>query len=264
MVSLNQINQQDMYSSQKSILHAIDSRIKLAVVILIILFAVTSDNFTVFLTLEIYLLLLIVISKISLKAALIRVLLILPFGFFIAVFQPFIQPGEILYTLPLGIHITLEGILFAEILLARLIISITSIVLFSYITPMKDIAEAFRKLHFPSEFAMIFSLFVRFIFLFYDELLNILRAHASRGFSLKNKTSCLWKLKQIGYLFLIIFIKAYDKGEIIYKSMAGRCYNSNSTIYTSDDNLSKNSILYLLISVSIIGILIILEYIHII
>lgn len=264
MVSLNQLNQQDMYSTQNSILHDIDSRIKLVVLVLIILFAVSSDNFIVFLTLEIYLLLLIIISKISLKDALIRVLLILPFGFFIAIFQPFIQPGEILYTLPLGIHITLEGILFAQILLARLIISITSIVLFSYITPMKDIAEAFRRLHFPNEFAMIFSLFVRFIFLFYDELSSIQQAQASRGFSLKNKTPYRWKLKQVGYLFLMMFLKAYDKGEIIYKSMASRCYNSNSTIYTSNDNLSRNSILYLLIPILIISILIILQYIHII
>lgn len=201
MVSVEELRKQEYMSNQNGILHNIDSRIKLIVLILIILFAVTSSNYMVFLVLELYLIILILISRISLKDALIRVILILPFGFFIAIFQPFIQPGEVLYTLPFGINITLQGLLFAELLMARLTVSVTSIVLFSYITPMKDIAEAFRRLHMPNEFAMIFSLFVRFIFLFYDELTSIRQAQSSRCFSLTNSTPYMWKLKQVGYLF---------------------------------------------------------------
>ncbi len=264
MVGINELQKQELLSNQNSILHNIDSRIKLIVLILIILFAVTSSNYLVFLTLEIYLLLLIWISRISMKDALIRVLLILPFGFFIAIFQPFIQPGDILYTLPLGINVTLQGILFAELLIARLVISITSIVLFSYITPMKDIAEAFRRLHMPNEFAMIFSLFVRFIFLFYDELNSIRRAQASRGFSLTNNTPYLWKIKQVGYLFLMMFLRAYERGESVYASMASRGYNSESKIYYKKDKLSVNSILYLAIPILIMISLTLLQYFHII
>lgn len=264
MVSISELQQQEILSSQDSILHNIDSRIKLIVLVLIILFAVTSSNYTIFLVLEAYLLILIYISGISLKDALMRVLLILPFGLFIAIFQPFIQPGEILYSLPFGINITLEGIAFAQLLLSRLVISITSIVLFSYITPMKDIAEAFRRLHMPPEFAMIFSLFVRFLFLFYDELNTIRQAQASRCFSLSNKTPYLWKVKQMGYLFLMMFLRAYDRGEKVYESMASRGYNSESQIYYSKEKLSTQSKLYLIIPIVIIIILTILQYFHII
>ncbi|HIH36108.1 MAG TPA: cobalt ECF transporter T component CbiQ [Methanosphaera sp.] len=264
MVSISELQQQEILSSQDSILHNIDSRIKLIVLVLIILFAVTSSNYTIFLVLEAYLLILIYISGISLKDALMRVLLILPFGLFIAIFQPFIQPGEILYSLPFGINITLEGIAFAQLLLSRLVISITSIVLFSYITPMKDIAEAFRRLHMPQEFAMIFSLFVRFLFLFYDELNTIRQAQASRCFSLSNKTPYLWKVKQMGYLFLMMFLRAYDRGEKVYESMASRGYNSESQIYYSKEKLSTQSKLYLIIPIVIIIILTILQYFHII
>lgn len=262
MVGINELNKQEFLSNQNSILHDIDSRIKLIVLVLIILFAVTSSNYFVFLVLEVYLLSLIYVSGISLKDALIRVLIILPFGFFIAIFQPFIQPGDVLYTLPLGINITLQGILFAELLLARLIISITSIVLFSYITPMQDIAEAFRRLHMPNEFAMIFSLFVRFIFLFYDELNSIRQAQASRCFSLSNSTPYLWKLKQVGYLFLMMFLRAYERGESVYASMASRGYNSESQIYYSKEGLSLNSIIYLIIPILIMIILILLQHFH--
>ena len=125
MVSISELRQQEYLSNQDSILHNVDSRIKLIVLVLIILFAVTSSNYIVFVILEAYLLLLIYLSGISVKDALMRVLLILPFGLFIAIFQPFIQPGDVLYTLPLGIKITLQGIQFAELLLARLVISIS-------------------------------------------------------------------------------------------------------------------------------------------
>ncbi|WP_323735485.1 cobalt ECF transporter T component CbiQ [Methanosphaera sp. ISO3-F5] len=264
MVSINELRQQEYLSNQNSILHNIDSRIKLIVLIITILFAVTSSNYIVFIILEIYLISLIAISRISIKDALIRVLLILPFGLFIAIFQPFVHPGQVLYTLPLGINITLEGIEFAELLMARLTISVTSIVLFSYITPMKDIAEAFRRLHVPNEFAMIFSLFVRFIFLFYDELNSIRQAQASRCFALSNNTPYMWKVKQIGYLFLMMFLRAYERGETVYASMASRGYNSESTIYYSKEKLSTNSKLYLIIPIILIIILITLQYLRII
>ncbi len=264
MVSIGELQQQEYLSGQDSVLHNVDSRIKLIVLVLIILFAVTSTNYIVFLVLEAYLLLLIYISGISLKDAIIRVLLILPFGLFIAIFQPFIQPGDVLYTLPFGIHVTLQGLQFAQLLLSRLVISITSIVLFSYITPMKDIAEAFRRLHMPNEFAMIFSLFVRFLFLFYDELNTIRQAQASRCFSMTNKTPYLWKVKQTGYLFLMMFLRAYDRGEKVYSSMASRGYNSESHIYYSKEKLSLQSKLYVAIPAIIMVILILLQHFHII
>ncbi len=260
MVSINELKKQEKLSNQGGLLHDVDSRIKLIVLVLIILFAVSSNSYIVFGILEIYLLLLVIISGISLKDALLRVLVILPFGFFIAIFQPFVQPGVILYSLPFGINVTLEGIQFAELLMSRLIISITSIVLFSYITPMQDVAFAFRKLHLPNEFGMIFSLFVRFLFLFYDELLEIRQAQASRCFSLTNNTPYTWKLKQVGYLFFSMFLKAYERGETVYSSMASRGYSSESSIYTSSEKLSKTSIIYLVLPIIIMIILGVLQY----
>ncbi|MDO5825104.1 MAG: cobalt ECF transporter T component CbiQ [Methanosphaera sp. rholeuAM130] len=264
MVSASALMEQELLSSKDSVLHNIDSRVKLIVLILTILFAVTTTNYTILLIVEIYLLLLVVIAKIPLKQAIIKVLVILPFGVFIALFQPFIQPGDVLYSLPFGINVTLQGLQFAQLLLSRLVISITAIVLFSFITPMKSIAEAFRRLHMPNEFAMIFSLFVRFIFLFYDEFESIRQAQSSRCFSLSNKTPYTWKLKQVGYLFLMMFIRSYEQGESVYNSMASRGYSASSTIYYSNEKLSLNSIIYLVFPIILFAILTILNYLHMI
>jgi cobalt/nickel transport system permease protein len=264
MVSASALMEQELLSSKDSVLHNVDSRIKLIVLILTILFAVTTTNYTILLILEIYLIILLIISRIPLKQAFIKVLIILPFGLFIALFQPFIQPGDVLYSLPFGINITLQGLQFAQLLLSRLVISVTSIVLFSFITPMQSIAEAFRRLHMPNEFAMIFSLFVRFIFLFYDEFESIRQAQSSRCFGLTNKTPYKWKVKQYGYLFLMMFIRSYEQGESVYNSMASRGYSASSTIYYKKEKLSFNSILYLAIPVLLIIILSILNYMHMI
>lgn len=264
MVSVEELLKQEYTARIDSPIHQVDTRFKLIVLVLVILFAVTSTKPIVFIILELYLILLILIARIPLKEALFKVLIILPFGLFIAIFQPFIQPGEILYTLPFNIHITLEGLEFAQLLMSRLLVSITSIVLFSFITPMKDMAEALRQLHVPNEFAMIFSLFVRFIFLFYDQLQSIRQAQSSRCFSLTNDTPYMWRVKQVGYLFLMMFIRAYEQGERVYNSMASRGYNSDSTLYYSNEKISLNSILYLVIPVIIIISIIILNYMHII
>ena len=243
MVSASALMEQELLSSKDSVLHNVDSRIKLIVLILTILFAVTTTNYTILLILEIYLIILLIISRIPLKQAFIKVLIILPFGLFIALFQPFIQPGDVLYSLPFGINVTLQGLQFAQLLLSRLVISVTSIVLFSFITPMQSIAEAFRRLHMPNEFAMIFSLFVRFIFLFYDEFESIRQAQSSRCFGLTNKTPYKWKVKQYGYLFLMMFIRSYEQGESVYNSMASRGYSASSTIYYKKENSAIHSLI---------------------
>ncbi len=246
MVSLNKLQQQDTFSGRSSILHDLDGRVKLIAMILIIVFAVSTNNFLIFLILELYLIALILISKIPFKDAMLKVLVILPFGLFIAIFQPFVHPGHVIYALPLGINVTTEGLLFGELLTARFFISVTSIVLFSFITPMQEVAQSMRQLGMPNEFAMIFSLFVRFIFMFYDQLISIRRAQASRGFSVHSKkTSYKWKVKQVGYLFLMMFLRSYEQGEKVFNSMTSRGYSMDSVIYNSSNGLSRNSILYL-------------------
>jgi len=84
MVSVNALIQQERISDSNSTLHNVDSRIKLIVLILVIVFTVTSTNYSVFLVLELYLLSLFIIAKVPIKEALLKVLVILPFGLFIA------------------------------------------------------------------------------------------------------------------------------------------------------------------------------------
>ena len=101
-------------------------------------------------------------------------------------FQPFIHPGNVIWTYSF-LQITDAGLNWTILLLARLIVSLTAIVLLSSISPMQEVVQSFRKLGMPRDLAMILSIMVRFLFIFYDELRIVREAQKSRNFDIHNK-----------------------------------------------------------------------------
>ncbi|HEX7468415.1 MAG TPA: cobalt ECF transporter T component CbiQ, partial [Methanobacterium sp.] len=214
---------------------------------------------------EIYLLFLIYLSHISFKTALKRILLLLPFGGLIIVFQPFVHPGTVIYTLPFGINIYYQGLMFGILLMSRLIVSLTSIVLLSSISPMQEVVQSFRKLGMPKEFAMIFSLMIRFLFMFYDELHRIRHAQKARNFDIFNKkTTYIWRMKQLAYTIAMMFLRSYERGETVYFSMLSRGYSENSSIYTDNNKLRSADFYFIGITLSFIVCLEFMNYLMII
>ena len=92
-----------------------------------------------------------------------RLLMLLPFGGAIIIFQPFIQPGNIIWSYS-WLHITDFGLNWAILLLVRMIVSLTAIIIYSSTTPLQEMASSFRKLKMPRDLAMILSIMVRFLF----------------------------------------------------------------------------------------------------
>lgn len=232
MNGVGSVRELEKETDKDSPLHSMDGRIKLILLIFIIVYAVFSTQIIVMVFLEIYLLMLILISNVSFKTTVTRVLLLLPFGGFIIAFQPFIHPGNVIWTGAFGIQITDAGLMWAALLMSRLIVALTSIVLLSSISPMQEVVESFRKLGMPREFAMIFSLMIRFLFMFYDELHRISHAQKARCFDAFNKKlPYKWRMKQLGYTVAMMFLRAYEQGETVYLSMASRGFSDKSRLY---------------------------------
>lgn len=124
------VNTLEREARKDSIVHNLDSRVKLIMTLMVIVYSVYTSDFLVLLLLEIYILSLVFLSKISLSYYFKRIIYILPFGGFIAIFQPFIKPGTVLYALYFGINITYEGTIFGILLLSRLVVCISMIILF--------------------------------------------------------------------------------------------------------------------------------------
>ncbi|GAA5819632.1 MAG: cobalt ECF transporter T component CbiQ [Methanobrevibacter sp. CfCl-M3] len=247
------VNTLEREARKKSVIHNLDSRIKLIMTLILIVYSVYTTKLLNLLLIEIYIIFLVLLSKISLKYYFKRIVYILPFGGFIAIFQPFIRPGDILYTLPFGLSVSSQGIQFGILLLSRLTVSISMIVLFSSSTPMNSIINAMRRLGFPKVLAMILSMTVRYLFVFFDELDNIKNAQKSRCFNIWNReVSYIWILRQVGYSIMMIFLNSFEKGEKIYFSMLSRGYNGEANQYIEEHSIENIDCCALILTIAII------------
>ena len=187
-----------------------------------------------------------------------RLLMLLPFGGAVIIFQPFIQPGNIIWSYS-WLHVTDAGLNWGILLFVRLLVCLTAIIIYSSTTPLQEMASSFRKLKMPRDLAMILSIMVRFLFLFVDELAAIRKSQKSRNFSIHGKnTPYKWRVKQVGYTIGMMFLKAYEQGERVHKSMVSRGFSDASEMFDEKKSPEKSDYLYLL---TIIIIVIVLEII---
>lgn len=258
MADITQTLKLDDIASGDSIIHNLNGPVKLISAIIIIVFTVFSQQIIVPIIMEIFLLLILYLSKVSIKGAFKRIALLLPFGGAIIIFQPFIYPGNVLWAYS-WIQITDTGLNWAILLFGRVITSLTAIVLLSSTSPMQEIVASFRKLKMPKELAMILSITVRFLFVFIDELTTIRNAQKSRNFNIHSKlVPYRWIVKQVGYTIAMMFLKSYEQGERVHKSMVSRGFSDTSQLFNEKTQLEKSDYIYL---ISIITLMIVIEVI---
>ena len=176
----------------------------------------------------------------------------------IIIFQPFIQPGNIIWSYS-WLHITDFGLNWAILLFVRMIVCLTTIIIYSSTTPLQEMASSFRKLKMPRDLAMILSIMVRFLFLFIDELTSIRKSQKSRNFNIHSKnTPYKWRVKQVGYTIGMMFLKSYEQGEHVHRSMVSRGFSDASEMFDEKKSPEKSDYAFI---ISIILIIIILEII---
>ncbi|WP_299525698.1 cobalt ECF transporter T component CbiQ [uncultured Methanobrevibacter sp.] len=260
MVDITQTLKLDDIASGDSVIHNLDGRVKLISTVLIIIFTVFSDKLIVPIIMELFLLIILFLSKIPKKEIIKRLLLLLPFGGFIIIFQPFIHSGNILWTYS-WMQITDTGLNWGILLLARLITSLTAIIILSSTSPLQEIVASFRKLKMPKELAMILSITVRFLFVFIDELTTIKNAQKSRNFNIhSNLVSYKWRLRQVGYTIAMMFLKSYEQGERVHKSMVSRGFSDMSHLFNEKRHLEKSDYIYMILLILIMIIIEVILY----
>ena len=235
MVDITQIMRFDDLASKNSPIHNLEGRIKLISTIFVILVCVVSKEIFIPIILEILLLIILKIADLSYIDSAKRLLMLLPFGGAIIIFQPFIQPGNIIWSYS-WLHVTDVGLNWAILLLVRMIVCLTAIIIYSSTTPLQEMASSFRKLKMPRDLAMILSIMVRFLFLFVDELAAIRKSQKSS----------------------MMFLKSYEQGERVHKSMVSRGFSDASEMFSEKKSPERSDYAYLII---IIVVVIVLEII---
>jgi cobalt/nickel transport system permease protein len=239
----------DRLSSKESLMHRIDARIKLISFLLIILFANLQGNIYSLIILEIFLIVLMIVSRIFFDVVK-RIVIVLPFGLFLTVFQPFIRGETVVYNL-FGFPVYYEGLMFGITVFLKFLVCVSAIMILSSTTPMYQVISAAKKLGLPNIMAMLLGLMVRYLFLMYEILEKTIEAQKSRAYNRKN-LGYKNALRIFGYTVGSIFIRAYEQGERTYLAMLSRGYNENSELTMYDKRITFLDVLFLCLMVAFI------------
>lgn len=170
LVDINNTLEQSIFAEkiarQKGLLQALDPRLKV-VAMLMLLFAVSlSHQLAVIAALYVCTLILAVCSSVPLGFFIKRVWILIPFFTgIVALPALFITPGPTLLSLPPGIVITRTGAMTALFLLLRVGTSVSFAVLFVLSTPWNNVLKAMGILRVPDVVVLVLGMTYRYIHL---------------------------------------------------------------------------------------------------
>ena len=224
-----------------SFIHQLDARVKIVGMFAVIIAMVAIPYSTLVLSIGViffaFLTVLWALARLPWLIYAKRLLMVLPFGFFIIIFQIFFTNRyypvfHVIANLPFGIHIYAESIVFAVILLVKFIVCVSAIILLSSTTKLHDMLEGAGRMGLPPEFALTFGMMIRYLFVFGYIYRKVNESLATRCFDPFNSAlSYSYRMKQIGYTVGTIFIRSYEQGERVYTSMLCRGYGKDSHIF---------------------------------
>jgi cobalt/nickel transport system permease protein len=224
-----------------SFIHRLDARVKILVAFALIIAMVAMPYSPAVFTLGIIFFFLFTllwgISGLPVTVYFKRLLMVLPFGIFIIIFQIFFTNRyypvfHVIANLPLGIHIYAESVEFAAILFVKFIVCVSAIILLSSTTKLQDMLEGACRMGLPAEFALTLGMMIRYLFVFGYIYRKVNESLATRCFDPFNQAlPYRYRIRQIGYTIGTIFIRSYEQGERVYTSMLCRGYGKASHIF---------------------------------
>lgn len=161
------------------------------------------------------------ISKITSGQILKRVSVLIPFILFIAMFIPFIQEGNVYWSLKISywqLCITYEGVWTFLNVIIKSGLSIFLLVIASSTTTFPDFLKGLEMLRMPRLLVMLMSFMYRYIFVLLDEAKRLMRARALRYFGSRYSD----QFRVIGYMIGVLFIRTFERAERIYSAMIVR------------------------------------------
>ena len=216
----------DHHSGIDSPIHRLDARAKVVVFFTFILVGVSSPpaSFVLFGLLAGALAGIALVAKLPLGHLVKKVLVVLPFLFFVAVSIPFMKKGEMGGSYDLGfggVHVSQSGLWILWNVMIKAVLSIFSILLLYSTTPFPKMIKGMEKLSCPKIFIVLISFMYRYSFILVDEIQRMKRARDARGFG----GEWLWQAKILGHMIGTLFLRSFQRGERVYLAMLSRGYD---------------------------------------
>ena len=206
------------FSHGNSLFHYFDPRVKIIVTTLFSIIVAVSDRTEVLLLALLFSVCCIVVSRLSLKMVIERLLLVNGFILLLWIFLPFTYPGKTLFSLG-PFYASEEGVLYAfSITIKSNTIILASIALLGT-TPIFMLAHALRHLFVPDKLIQLLFFAYRYIYVIYFEYIRLVNAMKVRCFRPRND---LHTYKAYAHLVGMVMLKSYDRSERVYDAMLCR------------------------------------------
>jgi cobalt ABC transporter, permease protein CbiQ len=243
------VHYQDPYRPGRSLIHALDARVKLLVTIAFILtVALIPPGFwPVYILLLSLIISVEILSEIGVVYVLRRSILVLPF-MLAALPIIFTLQGAPLFTLSLGgwtLTATQTGMERFISIVLKSWTSVQAAIVLTTTTPFPDLLLAMRSVKIPRMLVTIFGMMWRYLFVLGDETLRMMRARASRSGqsdtpSLKAGGSIIWRAHVTGGMAGSLFIRAFERSDRIYMAMVARGYDGDVRAYAHPETSLVN------------------------
>lgn len=223
------------YFPADSVIHKIDPRIKF--VLLILVLAVLLFFSTTYLTLgisTIFILLVLLLSKIPLKMYFKNLKAILPIIIFTAIINTFYAKGGVVLIDWWIFEITSEGVSRAVFMAARVCLLILISATLTYTVTPNDLTEALERLLSPLKIfglgsavhilTMMMTIALRFIPILIEETGKIMNAQRSRGADIESG-GFIQRIKALIPILIPLFVMSIRRSYELAEAMECRCYN---------------------------------------
>jgi cobalt/nickel transport system permease protein len=215
----------DRYRQGTSLIHRLDSRLKLVATLAYVLAVTTTPPgaWTAYALLAALAIGAVLAAQVPLNEGLKRSAVALPFAGMVAISLPFTQAGDVLWSWRiLGQTLTITDAGFA--LFATVVVKAWLSVLVSGLlvatTPFPDLLKAMRSLRVPAVLTATISFMYRYLFVLVDEAMRLQTARAAR--SVGTGRTVWWRARVLGGMIGSLFLRSYERSERIYAAMLSR------------------------------------------
>jgi energy-coupling factor transport system permease protein len=216
-----------------SVIHRMDSRIKLAATFVMLVASFVIDDFLGFAVALALLALIQIVSRIPLGYLLRGSGFFLGFLLFILAFQILFYPGEVSeYLWRWGIlSVSTEGLRAAGILGLRVIFLYYVTTMLMLTTSLVDLTNGLELIFGPlqrlrvpvNELVLVFVIAIKFVPIFIEEVERLARAQTARGVPF-DEGGAIKRARRLGRLLVPIFVGGFARADVLTTAMNTRCY----------------------------------------
>lgn len=214
-----------------SVIHKMDPRTKLIFLVIYIIALFVASNWISYGLVFAFLIFVIAISQIPVKAIVRGMKPLVFILVFTGILNVFFTAGETVLVSFWIITITLEGVVRAVFMMARILMLITGTFLLTYTTSpialtdgLESLLGPLKKLHLPvHELSMMMCIALRFIPTLIEETDKIMCAQKARGADFESG-NLFQRVKALIPILVPLFISAFRRADELATAMECRCY----------------------------------------